>query len=244
MLIAQAEGLHPAVAARDYHIIDGRPCLKADAMLSRFQNRGGVVQWDDLTDTRAVGIFSHPQSCPKPVCIEWTIDRAKKAEVYREKTSSGKTGMWIKYPRQMLRARVISEGVRTVYPLACNGMYVPEEVQDFEDDKSRPAARETTAEVVPTPTIESTPAPQPATAQSVDADTPTTAESAIKTGTPLTDVQKMELTAACKEKGLRTGEVKAWSRDFLQSEVCAEIYDKLLQQIKTGPKAIRDALPF
>ena len=30
MLIAQAEGLHPAAAARDYHIIQGRPALKAD----------------------------------------------------------------------------------------------------------------------------------------------------------------------------------------------------------------------
>lgn len=147
MLVAQAEGLHPAVAARDYHIIEGRPALKADAMLSRFQERGGVVQWDELTDTRVVGVFSHPQSCPKPVRIEWTIERAKTAEVYREKTSTGKTGMWVKYPRQMLRARVISEGVRTSYPLACNGMYVPEEVQDF-DDKPKP--RETTAVVVTT----------------------------------------------------------------------------------------------
>ena len=29
MLVAQAEGLHPATAARDYHIIQGRPALKA-----------------------------------------------------------------------------------------------------------------------------------------------------------------------------------------------------------------------
>ena len=27
MLIAQAEGLHPAIAARDYHVIQGRPAL-------------------------------------------------------------------------------------------------------------------------------------------------------------------------------------------------------------------------
>lgn len=35
MLLADAEGLHPAAAARDYHIIDGKPSLKADAMLAR-----------------------------------------------------------------------------------------------------------------------------------------------------------------------------------------------------------------
>jgi hypothetical protein len=42
MAIAQAEGLHPAMAARDYHIIQGRPALKADAMLARFQSAGGT----------------------------------------------------------------------------------------------------------------------------------------------------------------------------------------------------------
>ena len=38
--------------------------------------------------------------------------------------------MWKKYPRQMLRSRVVSEGVRTVYPLATSGLYVEEEVCD------------------------------------------------------------------------------------------------------------------
>ena len=38
MLVAQAEGMHPATAARDYHVIQGRPALKADAMLARFQH--------------------------------------------------------------------------------------------------------------------------------------------------------------------------------------------------------------
>ena len=36
MLLCQAEDLHPAIAMRDYHVIQGRPALKADAMLARF----------------------------------------------------------------------------------------------------------------------------------------------------------------------------------------------------------------
>ena len=32
MAVAQAEGLHPATAARDFHIIQGKPALKADAI--------------------------------------------------------------------------------------------------------------------------------------------------------------------------------------------------------------------
>jgi len=37
--------------------------------------------------------------------------------------------MYRKFPRQMLRSRCISEGVRTVYPVATGGMYAPEEVE-------------------------------------------------------------------------------------------------------------------
>jgi hypothetical protein len=43
MLLCQAEGLHPAIAMRDFHVIQGRPALKADAMLARFQQAGGSV---------------------------------------------------------------------------------------------------------------------------------------------------------------------------------------------------------
>jgi hypothetical protein len=44
---------------------------------------------------------------------------------------------WRSYPRQMLRARVISEGVRATFPAVLNGMYTPEEVGEF--DAPRPA---------------------------------------------------------------------------------------------------------
>ena len=65
MFIAQAEGRHPALASRDYHVIKGRPALKADAMLARFQQEGGIVEWETYTDTKVSGRFSHPKSSPK-----------------------------------------------------------------------------------------------------------------------------------------------------------------------------------
>ena len=126
MLLAQAEGLHPMVAARDYHIIEGRPSMKADAMLARFQLAGGKVRWASLTDTKVVGEFTHESG--GSATIEWDMDRAKVAGL-------GGKGNWLKYPRQMLRARVISEGIRTVYPACVVGVYTPEEVQDFEQPR-------------------------------------------------------------------------------------------------------------
>lgn len=131
MLIAHAEGMHPAIAATHYHIINGRPSLKADAMLTRFQAAGGSVKWNKLSDEVACAEFTHPQG--GTVEIEWDIARAKRAQISNP--------MWTKYPRQMLRARVISEGIRTVYPGVSVGMYTPEEVSDFEPTE-KPAKRE------------------------------------------------------------------------------------------------------
>jgi hypothetical protein len=124
MLIAQAEGVHPARAIQEYHVIDGRPALRADAMLARFQASGGRVEWTEYTDKRVSGRFTHPQG--GSVEIDWDQDRARAAGLLNRKN-------WQSYPRQMLRARCISEGVRTVYPGASSGIYTAEEVQDMVD---------------------------------------------------------------------------------------------------------------
>ena len=124
MALCQAEGLHPAKAIQDYHIIQGRPALKSDAMLARFQQAGGVVEWVEYSDVKVSGRFSHPQSSPTPVLIEWTIEQAKRIGL------AGKDN-WKNYPRAMLRARVVSEGVRTVYPGIASGIDTVEEVQDM-----------------------------------------------------------------------------------------------------------------
>ena len=140
MLVAQSEGLHPARAALEYHIIQGRPSLKADAMLSRFQNAGGKVSWLSYTDDDVTGEFSHPSG--GSVKIQWTMAMANKAGLTKNPT-------WKQYPRAMLRARCISEGIRTVYPGVSVGIYTPEEVADFSPQPERDITQE--AHPVPMP---------------------------------------------------------------------------------------------
>ncbi len=122
MMISQAEGRHPALAARDYDIIQGRPAKKAEAMQRDFMDAGGKIEWHALSDEMADATFSHPQG--GTVRITWDHKRAGAAGI-------GGKDMWKKYPRQMLRSRTVSEGVRTVWPMATSGCYVPEEVRDF-----------------------------------------------------------------------------------------------------------------
>lgn len=134
MAIAQAEGLHPAMAIQQYHIVQGRPAMRADAMLARFQAAGGRVEWTEYTDKRVAAKFSHQAG--GTVEVDWTQERAKAAGLLNKEN-------WKSYPRQMLRARVISEGVRTVFPGATGGQYVVEEIQDAVDvTPEKPAVAE------------------------------------------------------------------------------------------------------
>lgn len=119
-LLCQAEGRHPAEAARDYHIIQGRPTLKADAMLARFQQAGGRVEWTRYDDQAVVGVFTHPSG--GKLTLEWTIERAKAAGLASKE-------VWKQYPRNMLRSRVISEAIRTVYPGVLSGCYLEDEIE-------------------------------------------------------------------------------------------------------------------
>ena len=132
MLLCQAENLHPAIAMRDYHVIQGRPALKADAMLARFQQVGGKVDWKEYTDDVVTGLFSHPQG--GSLEVTWTLAKAKLIGIANKDN-------WKNYSRAMLRARCVSEGIRSVYPGCVVGVYTPEEVADFAPPPQRAQAQ-------------------------------------------------------------------------------------------------------
>lgn len=146
MMIAQAENLHPALAAMEYDIIQGRPALKGQAALARFQQAGGRIDWLIRTDTEAKAKFTHPQG--GELVVSWTMDRARKMGL------DGKDN-WKKQPGVMLSWRCVAEGVRAIYPACLNRMYLAEEVQDFEPLKNITPSPESmvkaVAEVSPPP---------------------------------------------------------------------------------------------
>lgn len=134
MMYSQAIGKHPAIIMMDYDLIKGRLSKKSGSMLRDFQLSGGRVEWESLTDDCASAFFSHPLS-PKPIKIDWTLERAKKAGLV------GREGdMYGKYTRAMLRSRCISEGIRSTAPEATEQMYTPEEVRDMEEPTPEPVS--------------------------------------------------------------------------------------------------------
>jgi hypothetical protein len=121
-ILCQAEGRHIGEVGRDYHIISGKPTLKSEAMLARFQAAGGKVEWHEYTIESVSGTFTHPQA--GSLKVTWTIQDAKRAGLLGNPT-------WQKYPRQMLRNRVTAEGIRSTYPGVLSGCYTPEEIADL-----------------------------------------------------------------------------------------------------------------
>jgi hypothetical protein len=126
MMLAESKGLHPIQAMERYHIIQGRPSMRADAMQAEFNRIGGRVDWLETTDAKCIAVFYHPQLCPKGKTVTFTIQEARRANLTTK-------AIWNSYPANMLRARVISIGVRMVAPGVILGIYTPDEVSDESD---------------------------------------------------------------------------------------------------------------
>lgn len=142
------EGKPPLELAKTYHMIDGKLSMKADVMLARYLLSGGSVKWLERSNDRVKAEWTHRGNT---VVIEHTFEEHKASG-----NALGKDGKlkdnWRKTPRQMLTARVISEGVRLLAPEINFGIYTPEEVADFNNEApakpaSKPAAPQQ-AEVV------------------------------------------------------------------------------------------------
>lgn len=132
-----AEGKAPLELAKTYHIVEGKLSMRADAMLGRFLTTGGKVKWLERSNTKVSANFSHGDN--ENVLIEASLEDMKANGVAMDKTGKYLKANWQKFPRQMLTARVISEGVRLLAPQLIAGVYTPEEVQDFTND-SKPVA--------------------------------------------------------------------------------------------------------
>jgi len=176
--ICQAEGMHPIQALRRYHLIDGKPAMRADAMQGEFMAKGGGIIWHVRTDDAvAATLFADKTKVDdaarnraiKRFDLLWRLESAEDTEVseimtaianlsregeetilrtYEDaedkgltwswKKKEGETGFekkdkvnWKQSPRQMLTARVITEGVRLIAPGLIAGIYTPDEVEDI-----------------------------------------------------------------------------------------------------------------
>ena len=135
----------PLELARTYHFIQGQLAIRSDALLAKFQQAGGTVAWTERSDEKVKATFRKGTSSADIV--------ADMKEYVGNGTALGKDGKlkdnWKKWPRRMLTARAISEGVRLIAPECCFGTYT---VEELDATPSRPVARQNTLtldEIVP-----------------------------------------------------------------------------------------------
>ena len=127
----------PLELARTYHFIQGQLAIRSDALLAKFHQAGGTVEWGERTDERVTATFRKGTSSAAIV--------ADMKEYVGNGTALGKDGKpkdnWKKWPRRMLTARAISEGVRLIAPECCFGTYT---VEELDATPSRPPTRANT----------------------------------------------------------------------------------------------------
>lgn len=125
-LTCMTEGITPLDFVRKYHLINGRPSMRADAMLAEFRRCGGKVEWlnlgDDCKEARAKFTFDG-----QSLEIAYTIEEGKRAagDKFDKKDSN-----WQKDPGAMLRARLTTKAIRIIAPELVAGVYEPGELQD------------------------------------------------------------------------------------------------------------------
>lgn len=207
MLRCQAEGIHPGLATATFHVIEGKPSMRADAMHARFLQAGGRVKWGETTAEVCEATFVHPDFAPDGFPVRITFAELDKAGVTRGK--DGLKANWKRFPRSMLRARCISEGIRAVHPGIVAGIYTPEEVQDF-DDPPPPKAVAVANTAAPKPQWREIPPPKPR-AKAADL-IPASADGPMNA----TELDE-RLARDCEQNGLDFDAAKATVRDHLKS---------------------------
>jgi len=132
----QSQGISLMEFARTYHIIEGKPSMRADAMLAEFRKRGGRYSMIENSVSRAAAAFEF-----EGVKIEFAVtmeDARRTGDAFK---SDGKTlkHNWAHRSDDMLWARMVSKAVRRLCPEIVYGLYSPEETGDFSQDRGAPS---------------------------------------------------------------------------------------------------------
>ena len=142
ILLGRELGLSPVIAMTSIHIVEGKPELSANLLASlvkqsaRYDYRvretsNTACTIDFIQDGEVVGEST------------FLIDDAKRARIYRE------GGAWTRYPKAMLFARAMSQGVRAHCPDVGTGCPVYTEGEISGDDGPPKAKATVTVKVAP-----------------------------------------------------------------------------------------------
>lgn len=112
-------GMTPMESINSYYIVNGKVTIWGDAVIRQLRRAGWKIKWEQSDEMMARvtlnkdGESSHTE--------EYTIEEARNAGLTNK-------GPWQKYPKEMLRHKVIGRAVRFTCPEVLNGLYLKEEL--------------------------------------------------------------------------------------------------------------------
>lgn len=122
LIASQDMGMNATRFCQDYHIINNRPSKKTETAFRDFKKAGGRVKWIETTEEKAKAELIAPDE--DSIIMEYTIQQAQKAGLVKDN--------WLKNPADMLRSRVLSKGIKAIYPQAYDGFLSEDEAIDLE----------------------------------------------------------------------------------------------------------------
>lgn len=122
ILAGRELGMPPMRSLRSLVMVKGKVVEAADSQLARFKGDGGKAVFRTLTDDEAVLELTHPNG-------DQHVERFAMADAKRAGLTSNPT--WAKYPRAMLRSRVITAGLKSIGWDGAVGNYDPDEAREI-----------------------------------------------------------------------------------------------------------------
>jgi hypothetical protein len=122
ILTGRELGMAPMRALRSLTLVKGKVSENADSQLARFKTDGGRATFSNLDEKGAILCLRHPNGDEH--VESFTIEDAKRAGLLANQN-------WQKYPKAMLRSRVITAGLKSIGWEGGAGAYDPDEITPF-----------------------------------------------------------------------------------------------------------------
>ena len=122
ILAGRELGMPPMRALRALTMVKGKVVESADSQLARFKAEGGSATFQRLDDEFAVLELKHPNG-------DTHVEQFSMADAKRAGLTANQT--WTKYPKAMLRSRVITAGLKSIGWDGAVGNYDPDEAREI-----------------------------------------------------------------------------------------------------------------
>jgi hypothetical protein len=133
MLKGRELGMQPMQSFAHLNVIEGKPVLDSQGMLSQVLKNCKGAQFNYLEMTNEVCTLEAVRPGSRPAKLSFTFEDAQRAGLTHKDN-------WKKYPRAMLRNRAVAEMCRALFADCIDNALLPDEAEEIKEATRRPEA--------------------------------------------------------------------------------------------------------